>query len=97
MQTVKGFNGRDAGPVFIGAADVSINPGATKPVTLSENRGGPTMNASITQKQAGDKLDALAKDLAEEKGLTYDKAFDRVCKQEPELLAAYIPASQKAG
>jgi len=71
--------------------DLGANPDTT-------NGDGGTQNGKRTAKDRGDagnQLDALAKELMEEKEISYEVAFNRVCKQEPELFKAYMPAAAK--
>ena len=97
MKTLTGLHGREVEPLRIMADGVTITEGKKHPLTLSENRGGTTMpnTQDLTRKQAGDQLDALTKELMEEKEISYEVAFNRVCKQEPELFKAYMPAAAK--
>jgi|GEM_PF-1928671 len=71
--------------------DLGADPDTTEP-------DGGTQNGKRTAKDRGDagnQLDALAKEMMEEKGLSYEAAFNRVCKAEPELFKAYMPAASK--
>jgi hypothetical protein len=71
--------------------DLGADPDTTEP-------DDGTQNGKRTAKDRGDagnQLDALARELVEEKGLSYDAAFDKVCKQEPALFRAYMPAASR--
>ena len=63
--------------------DLGANP-AEDPVEASD-----TLTASSKQ-EAGDKLDAVAKEIRAEKGCTYSQAFDEACRKPPELHKAYL-------
>ncbi len=50
---------------------------------------------SMTRTEAGNELDRLTKDLMDEKDLSYEAAFDKVCRRNPELFKVYIPTVAK--
>ena len=68
--------------------DLGGNPDTTE----GEGAGRAGKRTAKDRTDAGNQLDALAREIAEEKGCSYAAAFDRACKQEPQLYEAYMPA-----
>ena len=102
MRILKGSESQAAEGVRIMASDVALTL-PRKPRTFSQQpsktKGATTMNASnMTRTEAGNELDRLTKEMMDEKDLSYEAAFDKVCRRNPALFNAYLPAAaRKAG